>query len=140
MKLSRWIILAACAPALAACPPIYMVGTGVRSVQAVPDSECVSGVLRSTSGVTEVSYNARADRSFYLFPHAGNVGENYFTWSYRAGDYPLWLMIQKVRNSITFHNNMISRSAFPGTDRAMLQSVMERIDSRLVAECGLTPA
>lgn len=140
MKLFRWTILACCAPALTACPPIYTVGTDVRSVQAVPDSECVSGVLRSIPGVTDVSYSTRADRSFYLFPRVGNVAENYSTWSYRAGDYPLWLMIRKVRNSITFHNNMISGRAFPGTDRTRLQSVMERIDARLVAECGLTPA
>jgi hypothetical protein len=139
MKLSRWIVLACCAPALAACPRIYSVGTGVRSVQAVPDSECVSGVLRATPGVTDVNYSTRADRSFYLFPYIGNVAENYYHWSYRAGDRTLWLMIQKVRNSISFHNNLISGASF-GPDRVRLQSVMERIDARLVAECGLTPA
>jgi hypothetical protein len=123
---------------LTACPaPTHYVGAGINRLPTVPEQGCVEATIRATPGVTSVQFGKRDDKSFYLFPYFGNVVEHHYWWTYLASDLTVFVQIQHVRNSIEFHHYSPQPMSAPESRLAALKALIDRVQARLVAACGL---
>jgi len=123
---------------LSACPaPTVFVGAGISPLPAVPDPNCITATIGATEGVASVQSGKRDDEVFHLLPHFGKVTEHRWHWTYLVEREPVFVEVAQIRRTIDFRHYSPQHPDTPAPSLAALQAVIERVQARLVAMCGL---
>jgi hypothetical protein len=124
---------------LAACDTLHSVQS-YSALSAPPEAACVERVLKADPDVAEVKFEATESHAFGLTPRWGPQTTYSSVWRYQTAQRRLWIQILRTPDSVYYSNGRLQMNARISTeDSAIIAPVIARVDTALIAQCGLKP-